>query len=115
MDRFNKDVIIDVTASAYMTYNTTGLGSSLPDGKYSTLFFLDFKGLVLDGQYVFPESVVGSVGGASSWYFKGGRSDELIMNTVTNGSNATGDAYITLRYMMANVNFGYGVLFPQFV
>lgn len=114
MDRFNEEVLINVVVTARLTYDTTGQGSALPDGKYSTLFSLGLKGLVPDGGYMFPESVTGSISGASVGYFQGERSDQLMMYVVTNGSNATGDAYLTIRYLTANDNFGYGVLFPQF-
>lgn len=110
MDRFDAgDIVLDVCATAYMKYNTTGLGSALPDGKYRTMFFPDFKGLCGDGQYVFPDSVQCSVGEVT-----GDQSNHINWQVVTTGSNATGEVYIEIRYMIGNVDFGCGVLFPQF-
>lgn len=110
VDRFNAgDIVLDVCATALISYETTGLGSSLPDGKYRTMYFPELKGLCGDGQYVFPDSVQCSVGEIS-----GDRSDHINWQIVTSGSNSTGQVYIEIRYMVTNVDFGYGVLFPQF-
>ena len=110
VDRFNSgDVLIDVCASAFIKYETTGLGSSTADGKYRTMFHLDFAGFAGSGQYVFPGSVQCSEG-----EIKGERSDALFWTVVTSSSNSTGSVYIEVRYMVNNVDFGHGILFPQF-
>lgn len=109
MDRFNGEVILDVCATALIGYDTTGLASALPDSRYNTLFQLSLSGLCEAGKYVFPDFV-----GVSDGLISGDRTDHLINKITTSSSNATGDFYLQIRYMIPNINFGYGVLFPQF-
>ena len=98
-----------LAATAVIACDTTGLASSLPDGKYNTLFMLGLGGLCNQGQYFFHDAISSSVGEIS-----GEQSNQIMLKLVHSGSNATGDVYVQIRYTSENVNFGYGVLFPQF-
>ena len=109
MDRWNHEVLLDISVTLHASYDTSGLASALPDSKYRTMYFLDLKGLSNEGGYYFIEYMNSNDGVIS-----GHKSNELTWTINTNSSNATGNVFITLKYLSSNVNFGYGELFPDF-
>lgn len=128
-DIYNKTVHVRCVADFTLTADTTGKSITAPTaGEHHTTFELDIQGLVKPGQYVFPDhvSVTASYDRKShegpprvgltrrntdaGWY----RTDGMNLNVASRNAASVFDLQIRIEFFVSNVDFGHGILFPDY-